>query len=355
LQNVERTGAVIIYRLPPVGRAHYKKWGLLFTSVPALFKRRRQWDVILVSGFRVIGIAALLISKVCGKVCILKADSLGEMSGDFFADGLAKLHLRPTSVPFRIFLSLRNRILRGAHAFVAISSDVASELQRHGVPLHMIHTIPNSVDVRMFHPVEHHQKRALRHMLGPPQQDRIVAFSGRLVSYKGLPLLLRVWRELQRKHAHTSLLLVGAGGLDIHNCEEELRAYVQANGLAHSVYFAGAVQNVHAYLQAADVFVLPTENEAFGIALIEAMACGLPVIATPVGGGKDILKHQHNGLVVEAGEFQQLYDALNQLLAYSTDSRRLGQAACQTVQNCYATETILKAYIQLFRRVVGGC
>ena len=89
---------------------------------------------------------------------------------------------------------------------------------------------------------------------------------------------MRVWLEVQRQHPNVKLLVVGAGGLDIHNCEAELKAYVIANGLQDSVHFTGSVENVHEYLQVADIFVFPTENEAFGISLIEAMACGLPAI-----------------------------------------------------------------------------
>ncbi|NIP50544.1 MAG: glycosyltransferase family 4 protein, partial [candidate division Zixibacteria bacterium] len=85
-------------------------------------------------------------------------------------------------------------------------------------------------------------------------------FTGRLVSYKGLPLLLEVWRKIYDRRQNVTLLLLGTGGLDIHNCETELKAYVEENNLQETVRFTGAVQNVPDYLQAADVFVFPTED-----------------------------------------------------------------------------------------------
>jgi hypothetical protein len=88
------------------------------------------YDLIFVSGFRVVGVTAVLLAKLLGKKVILKADSLGEMSGDFFTGGLARFGLRPGSLLFRAFLGLRNRILRRADRFVAISSVVADELHR---------------------------------------------------------------------------------------------------------------------------------------------------------------------------------------------------------------------------------
>jgi glycosyltransferase involved in cell wall biosynthesis len=113
-----------------------------------------------------------------------------------------------------------------------------------------------------------------------PLTDFIVSYTGRLVSYKGLPLLLRVAQEMQQENRKVGFVLIGSGGLDVHNCEAALKEYVTANRLELVVHFAGEVPNVHEYLQASDVFVLPTEDDAFPLALIEAMACGLPVVST---------------------------------------------------------------------------
>ena len=149
-----------------------------------------------------------------------------------------------------------------------------------------------------------------------------------------------------------TLLLVGSGGLDIHNCEAELKAYISANSLQDSVHFAGDVRNVHEYLQASDIFVFPTENEAFGISLIEAMACGLPIISTAIGGIKDIIQHRHNGLVVQPGNFQQLHDALDTIITDTTLATCLGRAAWQTVLDRYSTETVTPKYVELFTKVI---
>ena len=245
LAKTERLGPVTVYRLPPSGHQHFKKWGLPFTSFPALIKLRKQYDLVFVSGFRVVGMTAVIVSKLFRKACVLKADSLGEMSGEFFAAGLARVGLRPSSPVFSSFLWLRDSILKQADAFVAISSAVAAELRTHGVNPALIKTIPNGVDTHRFFPVTPQERDALRQKLGIPPRDRIVIYTGRLVSYKGLPLLLRVWRDIVGKHNQARLWLVGSGGLDIHNCEAELKAYVGVNGLQESVHFTGSVHNVH--------------------------------------------------------------------------------------------------------------
>ncbi|MBX3058694.1 MAG: glycosyltransferase family 4 protein [Anaerolineae bacterium] len=348
LAKVERFGAITVYRLPPVGRGQLKKWGLMFSSVPRLIQLRHQYDLIFVSGFRIVGVTAVLLGKLLGKSVVLKADSQGEMSGEFFTAGLAKLRLSPSSFLFRLFVRGRNAVLKRADAFAAITAETAVEMTDAGIPPSAIHMIPNSVDTDRFFPVDAPQKMALRQKLGLPPDGKYVIYTGRLVSYKGLPLLLNVWPEIVRQHPDARLLLVGTGGLDIHNCEAELKAAAHANGLQDSIIFTGSVQNVPDYLQASDIFVLPTEDDAFPSSLIEAMTCRLAVVSTPVGAIKIILTDGQNGLLVPPGDFEQLFRAVDSLLTDADLAARLGQAGWQTVQNCYAAEIVNRQYIRLF-------
>jgi glycosyltransferase involved in cell wall biosynthesis len=353
-KKVESYGAVTVFRLPPVGRQHWKKWGLLLTGFPALIRFREEYHIILVSGFRVIGAAAVLASLILGKVCILKADNNGEMSGGFFTGGLARTGLKTGSFPVSLFLKIRNVLLRRADAFVAVSSDIQNEFIQQGIrPSQKIHRIPNSVDNSLFRPVSASEKREIRNQLDISGKTKLVIFTGRLVSYKGLPMLLRVWERIREKHPNAGLVLVGGGSLDIHNCETELRDYVQIRNLQESVFFAGEVHNVHTYLQASDIFVFPTEKEAFGISLIEAMACGLPVIATAVGGLKDILEHGKNGWVVRAGDEDGLHQALHRMLSDPVLAESLGQTARQTVQERYSAQQVTQAYVDLFKKLLA--
>jgi len=346
----EIIGGVEVYRLSPVGHQHWKKWGLLITGLLALTCYRKKYDLILVSGYRVIGLAAVLVSLVAGKVCILKADNNGEMSGSFFTGGLARYGLRKDALIPSLFLKFRNTVLRRVQAFIAISSDIREELIQFGkIPAHKIHIIPNSVDTTVFHPVEPTRKNEIRKELGLPDKDLFVIYTGRLVSYKGLFTLIRAWEKIQNEFSNAGLLLVGAGSLDIFNCEDELRDYVQQRKLRDSVFFTGEVTNVPTYLQAADIFVFPTEQEAFGISLIEAMACGLPVISTDVGGLKDIIVHQWNGLIFQPGNDHELKHAIAAILDDTSLIHELGLKALDTIKKSYSIEKVLQNYIELFQ------
>ena len=352
LKQFEKYEDVDVHRLSPVGKGHLKKWGLLISGFAKLIQLHEQYDLIFVAGYRIIGMTAVLAGKLLGKPVILKADSQGEMSGEFFTSGLRKFGVSPSSSLFKLFLVFRNFMLKKADAFSAISTEIASEWTSSGIPSTKVHFIPNCVDTNHFIPVGPGQKLWLREKLNLPRDRFIVIYTGRLVSYKGLPLLLRVWNELLNNHQNILLVLAGTGGLDMHNCERELHEYVTSHQLGKSVSFTGAVQNVSEYLQASDIFVFPTENEAFGSSVVEAMACGLPVVTTPVGAIKTIVKHEKTGLIVQPRNSKQLFEALYIMLSDRVLASSLGQAAKQTVQEEYSAWNVTKKYIFLFRRIL---
>lgn len=349
-------GGVPVVRIPPAGPGRWKKWGLAFTALAPLWRLGGGADAVLVSGFRFLGVPAVLARAPRKGICVLKADSPGELSGEYFRAGLARFGLAPRSPGVRLGIAARNALLRRADGFVAISGEIAEELADHGVPPGRVRRIPNGVDTRRFRPAGEGERERVRERLGLPPGPMAV-YTGRLVSYKGLPLLLEVWRELHRGVPEAVLVLVGAGGTDIHACEAELRGYVGANGLDGSVRFAGEAEAVEEYLRAADAFVFPTEQEAFGISLVEAMACGLPCAATPVGGIRDFLEHGRNGLAVEPRDGPQLRDALETLLRGGDGVAALGRAARETVLARFSEDAVADAYLALFealRRPGGG-
>ena len=353
LKKHEHYGNVDVHRLAPTGRGQLKKWGLLLSSIPMLIRLRAQYDLIFVSGYRIIGMAAVLVGKLLRKPVVLKADSQGEMSGEFFDSGLKKIGISHSSFLFNLFLWFRNSILKKADGFSAISPEIASEWTSGGISSNKVHLIPNAVDTARFIPVDDTQKMRLRQKLGLLQEAKIAIYTGRLVSYKGLPSLLQVWKEICRRHDNALLLLAGTGGLDIHNCEAGLREFVASSKMEKHVQFLGAVNNVEEYLQAADMFVFPTENDAFPSSVVEAMACGLPVIATPVGAIKTIVIHEQTGWLIQPKNDQQLFDALHVLISDRLLASRLGRAASRSVRERYSAIMVTGKYSSLFQELLN--
>jgi glycosyltransferase involved in cell wall biosynthesis len=340
-----------VIRTGPFGASSRLRWFFAVTCIPALFSLRHRYDIILVPGFRALGIPAVIVGKLLHKKCVLKAESSGEMSGEFFAGGLARIRLKPDSFWVRGALRIRNRWLAQADAFASLSREQTDEFIRCGVPPERIAVIPQSVRTDRFKPASADERARLRQRLGIPQDALIVIYTGRIVSYKGLPLLVQIWLDVLAKFPNARLFAVGGGGVDVFNCEAEIRRRVEQAQLQNSVTLTGAVHNVEDYLQASDLYALPTQNEAFPLALLEAMACALPCVSTPVGGIPDIIRHGENGWLVPAGDADALRDAILQLLGDAALRARLGQAALETARTRYAREKVTEQYIDLFRRL----
>jgi glycosyltransferase involved in cell wall biosynthesis len=340
-----------IVRVPPAGPGRWKKWALTLTAFPALLAAARQADVVLVSGFRILGAPAVAASRMRRVPCVLKGDSRGELSGEFFRAGLAQWGLTPQSLLARLFVRMRNRLLRGAERFIALSQEMTTEYLNAGVPRARLAVIANGVDVERFRPAEAEERLALRRRLGLPAGPMAV-YTGRLVTYKGLPMLLRVWESLREETAAT-LVLVGEGGADVHACEAELRAFTASHRLESSVRFAGPVANVEDYLRSADLFVFPTTDEAFGLSLVEAMACGLPVVSTAVGGIGDFLVDGENGIVVPAGDEEALRCALRRAIGGGSEVDAIGRAARETAVSRFSHHAVADEWVRLFESIAS--
>jgi glycosyltransferase involved in cell wall biosynthesis len=351
LARREVVDGIRVHRAGPTGPGHLKKWGMVVTTFIELLRLRRHYDVILVCGFRVLGVPALLVHLLIGRPCVLKADSQGELSGKFFDAGLDRLKLSHDRFPVSVIIRGRNALLRRAARFVAISAVIESEYRAARVLAERIERIPNSVDLLKFNPVTSQESAALRDRLGIPVNRRVAIFTGRLVTTKGLPSLLRAWPTVIDKCPDAFLVLVGSGGLGIQNCEQMLRCVVRDRHLEASVLFTGSVDNVQEYLKASDVFVFPSEREAFGISVIEAMACGLPVVTTGVDGIRDFVRPGIDALVVNSGDDDALAAAIACALDGGTAIRAMAETAHERARR-FSSERIVAAYRDLLAEVI---
>lgn len=338
---------VSVRRLGPAGPGHLKKWIMLPGLFIELLRTARRDDVLLVCGYRVLGIAALPAGGLLRQCVVLKGDNSGEMSGNYFKAGASRLGLAGAPRLVAAFIALRNRLLHRADVFVSLSGDMRAELLANGVPEARIATIPNSVDAARFAGRSARGKMAARTALGLPENGLIVLFTGRLLESKGVLDLVHAWAALAADYPTARLVIVGSGQGLMHDCEAELHRLIIARGLDQSVVTTGLVRNVEDYLAAADIFAFPTTDEAFGISLAEAMAAGLAAVATRVGGIKDIVEPETNGLLIEPGDRAALEAALRRLLGDDALRIRLGTAATTTVEKRYTTEAVLRRYASL--------
>ncbi len=306
-----------------------------------------RFDVILCIDYRGIGIAAVAAGRSLRRPVILQGETAGVLAGslDATSSGIA-----PESLLDSVVKAPMRAIYRRADQIVCIGRDLEREAIRAGVPRDRVHYVPPGVDLARFHPPAAGERERLRAQLGWPLDTPIVLFVGRLSVEKGAMDLIQAWRAVERPDARLVMVGpdmaghpwdVGAGG----------RAYVAAHGLGDRVAFLGATMDAAPFYRAADIFVQPSHFEAFGSSAIEAMASGLPVVSSGVGGLGDFLVAGENALLHESRSPDAIARALNRLLADAALRQRLAGGAVDTAQR-FEAKALLDRYVTLVESAV---
>ncbi len=247
--------------------------------------------------------------------------------------------------PFRSRLWMRMSVWSLTHndRIVAVSqamADLAQNLTAGGVCPKVIY---NGIDDRLFAPGP--GKEVARGQLGLPADARAIVFVGRCERDKGLGELWEAFLDLRSRHRHAMLVLVGAGSF-----AKELAERATGNGCSESVRFAGQIRPelVAMYLRAADVFVLPSYGEGMPNALLEAMAIGLPVVASRVGGIPEVVEDRVSGLLVEPKSARALSRALDQLLGQPVWAAGLGREGSRRIRTQFSWRQNAEEHLELY-------
>ena len=284
---------VDVVRLRGVGRSLVRLALALGSHV-----RRTRPDVIHTHLFDA-DLVGTLVARACGVRCCSTIHS-----GTFF-------EVRRHRWRYRCLALLVSRFFPVSQAL----SDVL--VQRCRVPAARAHVIRNGIDMTRFAPSPARDGAVTR---GP-----IIGTLARLIPSKGIRILLDAIPHLLQKYPE-ALLLVGGGGEE----QEALERQARALGIADRVVFVGPVQDPRDFYRRLDVFVLPSLDEAFGLVVLEAMAMGLPVIGTRVGGVPEVLTHGVNGWLVEPGDSAVLAAGLRTLWADPILRRRVAEEGRRT-------------------------
>jgi len=245
---------------------------------------------------------------------------------------------RAGQMPLRRRLAFR--VLAGITTRVFTVSEGAKRylVDEVGLSASRIQVIPNGVDTKRFSP-------------GPPRTRGgrlVVGTVGSLTPVKNQALLLRSCAALAGHGVDWELRLAGKGPW-----EARLRQLAAHLGVTERVRFHGAVEEVPAFLRDLDLFALPSDTEAHPNALLEAMACGLPCVASGIGGVPEVLAKGQCGIIVAPGEQAALTHQIVRLARDGELARRLGIAARERVRREYSLEGMLQAYERLYREVAG--
>lgn len=226
----------------------------------------------------------------------------------------------------------------GKKEFIALSDTVAEDL-RHFYRTKNIHVIPHGVNLEEFQPSEN-VRTDVRKEMGASSDTTVILFVGTF-ERKGLFYLIPALKNLSANKKF-ELWVVGEGPL------ERARSLASKLGVGDRVKFTGHRKDVNRFFQGADVFILPSLYDPFGLVGIEALACGLPSIVSSASGVKQLIRDGYNGFVIrDADSVDQIADSLEKLLA-EPDLTKLSKQARESV-NKSSWNDVWPAYEKLFR------
>ena len=240
-------------------------------------------------------------------------------------------------------------VLESAEVIIGVSNHEIQQMKEYlRFDDSKVRYIPNGIDFSRFETIP--DGRIFREKYGIPEEAHLILYTGRLAVNKGLDVLLRAFSLVLKVHPDSWLALVG----DDHGMGDRLRSLSTELGISKRVIFAG---HIHERLfresyGAADVFVLPSEYEAFGIVLLEALACEVPCVATRVGGVPEVVRDGVDGYLVDYGDSRKLARAINGLLSDPAERKRMGKAGRNRVRKEFTWKKVVEKIEAVYYEIV---
>lgn len=304
---------------------------------------------VLHSHYWLSGAAAQRLQRDWDAPVVHMAHTLGKMK-NLIADR------RPQERETQRRVTVETDIASIADALIASTPAEENQLaELYGADRDKIHVIPPGVDIERFHPIP--PAHAKEHIGICPERP-IILFVGRIEPLKGIDTLLEAIALVTRRRPEMrdGLCVPIIGGQTDAICQDDEMARLadlrQSLGIEDVVTFLGSKNQdtLQYYYSAAEMVVMPSDYESFGMVALEAMACGTPVIASDVGGLAFLVKDERTGYRVPAGDPEALADRIAHLLTDELSRRRIGQRATCWAES-YAWSTIADRIENVYRHV----
>jgi glycosyltransferase involved in cell wall biosynthesis len=332
----------------------------MFVVVWTLWRHRRQYDILHFYQLNLLASLGALVCRLTGTPLVVTVLSTGQVDTQVEHNG-ALLPRLPDDLARQIYgggptgvggdlaqlerlgqpavLLTRSLFQRIGAVVVVLSTRMETYLTKHHFELPTTKLIPNGVDIARFVPV-------CTDRYDDGRAQTVVCVSN-LRFEKGVDVLLFAWRSVCERAPTARLIIVGDGPL---RCQMEYLA--QTLAIVDRVEFAGQQSDVPAQLHRGGVAVLSSRTEGMPNAVLEAMACGLPCVATRVSGSEDIVQHGVNGILCEPGDEVGLAEGILTLLRDPTLARQYGRAARTTIEQHFAMERIIAMYAELYQNLI---
>jgi len=247
----------------------------------------------------------------------------------------------------QLHIQIQRWLWRATDQVLSVSEVLRENLhKKFDFPKERIRVVTNGVDLARFDFSRNGVDYKAR--LGFSSKTLLIGAVGRLVPVKAYPLLLKVCLSVFKEIPNAHLLLVGDGPL-----LDTLVQSAQDDEMANRVHFLGARKDVPEILRGLDVYVLSSENEGMSNTILEAMACGRPVIATAVGGNPELVVDGETGLLVPPNDPHAMAAAITKLLRDPQHSQQMGRRGRQRVEEKFSLEVMVRNYAKVYLEVFG--
>lgn len=335
LPRHERRNGFDVYRLAQFGPGKIKTVTFTIAAIISLLRLRHSYDILHAHLAFSPAIAAAVVGKILDKVVIVKFGSNNTSSGE--------IKISQKTWRGRLRLAI---LRRWVDICIALDPEMEKEILDAGFSPNRVIRMGNGIDTARFKPYA--DKFSAKKALDLESGDKIlVLYTGRLVSEKALDLLLMAMKQATTSCKELHLLMIGNG-----NERDALVALTEKLGIQHCVTFIDYINDIHPYLNAGDIFVLPSLGEGISNSLLEAMSCGLACISTRVGGSTEVLGDGKYGLIVPPNSVEDLTEALVRLGNSASERTQLGNLARQRILEKYDFQVVGEQYYSLYTRLL---
>ncbi len=277
-----------------------------------------------------------------------KSTIYGALAGLFIPKLKIIAHVHGLGRSARLRRKLTNSLIyRRLNRILCVAQAVKQDLLKNNwlVPDSKITVLPNSIDYHLFADAPDSNGQ-IRKQSGLPDEAFVFAMIGRLDPTKGISYLIDAFVRVRAKSPSAHLVFVGRGA-----SMSQYQKQVRELSLSDSVHFLGYRKDIPALLKAMDAFVLASVREGMPRVILEAMAAGVPCIATAVGGIPEIITDDETGFLVKPGDSEALADAMSKIIDMPLEKRKqIGENSTQRVKTFYSHDVIGKKLEEIYSR-----